>query len=212
MSLGLSLPTPVVSALNSYSPMIYVCGALCMCCLQPTMPALQAAELYSFMIGAPAGPFCYSAASGSGLCTQATGKGTHSGCALHCNAIQRRRHPFGCQRLLFKFHPSGEKCPGSGTEIIPGKHSDTGIKPLALTNGHGRCITVTAERTLASVGGISVSNMAVKFLSVSLPKPPTAVSELKLPPGSRSGFKNPLGLLESSRHNSFSRRRRWAWL
>ena len=37
-------------------------------------------------------------------------------------------------------------------EIIPGKDSDTRIKPLALTNGHGRYMTVTPERTLASVG------------------------------------------------------------
>ena len=52
----------------------------------------------------------------------------------------------------FKLDPSGAKCPGSGTEIIPGKHSDTRIKPLPLTNGHGRYITVTPERTLVSVG------------------------------------------------------------
>ena len=37
-------------------------------------------------------------------------------------------------------------------EIIPGKYSDTRIKPLALTNGHGRYMTVTPERTLVSVG------------------------------------------------------------
>jgi hypothetical protein len=37
-------------------------------------------------------------------------------------------------------------------EIIPGKHSDTRIKPLAFTNGHGRYINITPERTLASVG------------------------------------------------------------
>ena len=36
-------------------------------------------------------------------------------------------------------------------EIIPGKNSDTRIKPLALTNGHGRYMAVTPERTLASV-------------------------------------------------------------
>jgi hypothetical protein len=36
-------------------------------------------------------------------------------------------------------------------EIIPGKHPDTRIKPLALTNNHGRYITVTPERALASV-------------------------------------------------------------
>jgi hypothetical protein len=38
-------------------------------------------------------------------------------------------------------------------EVIPGKDSDTRIKPLALTNGHGRYITVTPERALAFVGG-----------------------------------------------------------
>jgi hypothetical protein len=56
------------------------------------------------------------------------------------------------QWRLFKFHFPYAKCPGSGTEIIPGKHSDTRIKPLPLTNGHGRCITVTPERALLSFG------------------------------------------------------------
>jgi hypothetical protein len=37
-------------------------------------------------------------------------------------------------------------------EIIPGKDSDTRIKPLTLTNGHGRYMAVTPERTLTSVG------------------------------------------------------------
>jgi hypothetical protein len=37
-------------------------------------------------------------------------------------------------------------------EIISGKDSDTRIKPLALTNGHGRYITATPERALSSVG------------------------------------------------------------
>jgi hypothetical protein len=37
-------------------------------------------------------------------------------------------------------------------EIIPGKHSGTRIKPLALTNGHGRYMAVTSERALVSVG------------------------------------------------------------
>jgi hypothetical protein len=41
---------------------------------------------------------------------------------------------------------------GSGTEIIPGKHSDTRIKPLPFTDGHGRYITVTPEQALVSVG------------------------------------------------------------
>ena len=39
-----------------------------------------------------------------------------------------------------------------GAEVIPGKHSDTRIKPLALTNDHGRYIAVTPEQALASVG------------------------------------------------------------
>merc|ERR1712086_546267 len=46
------------------------------------------------------------------------------------------------QCRLFKVDPSATWDPGSGTEIIPGKHSDTRIKPLPLTNGHGRYITV----------------------------------------------------------------------
>jgi hypothetical protein len=37
-------------------------------------------------------------------------------------------------------------------EMAPGKHSDTGIKPLALTSDHGRYIIVSPERALASVG------------------------------------------------------------
>jgi hypothetical protein len=42
--------------------------------------------------------------------------------------------------------------PVEGAEIKPGKHFDTRIKPLPLTNGHGRYMTVTPERTLVSVG------------------------------------------------------------
>jgi hypothetical protein len=56
------------------------------------------------------------------------------------------------QRRSFKLDPSRAKCPGSGTEVIPGEHPDTRIKPLPLTNGHGRYMTVTPERTLVSVG------------------------------------------------------------
>ena len=37
-------------------------------------------------------------------------------------------------------------------EIIPGKHSDTRIKPLPLTNGHGRYIIVTPWRVPVSIG------------------------------------------------------------
>jgi hypothetical protein len=38
------------------------------------------------------------------------------------------------------------------TEIMPVKDSHTRIKPLALASGHGRCMAVTPERTLVSVG------------------------------------------------------------
>ena len=48
-------------------------------------------------------------------------------------------------------------------EIIPGEDSDTRIKPLALTNGYGRYITVTPERTLASVGECPLDIQPLKF-------------------------------------------------
>jgi hypothetical protein len=92
------------------------------------------------------------------------------------------------QWRLFKLDASYAQRPGSGTEINPGgRHSDTRIILLPLTYGHGRYITVTPERTLVSVG------------EWPLHEPP---------PGSRSGLKRSLGLLESSICNSFSRRRR----
>jgi hypothetical protein len=50
--------------------------------------------------------------------------------------------------------------------------------------------------------------MTIKYIAVRV----FSVSEVKPPPGSRSGLKNPLELLEISIYNSFSRRRRWAWL
>ena len=40
-----------------------------------------------------------------------------------------------------------------------------------LANGHGRCMAVTPERTLLSVGEWQL-HTAVEFLAVSLPKPP----------------------------------------
>jgi hypothetical protein len=48
-------------------------------------------------------------------------------------------------------HRRGALGPGSGTEIIPGMinilTTEYSIKPLPLTNGHGRCITgVTYNR------------------------------------------------------------------
>jgi hypothetical protein len=70
---------------------------------------------------------------------------------------------------------------------------------------------------------MAVTYNRYKFVTASLPKrfrngrftsetAGAAVSKLKPPPGSRSGLKNPLELLESSIYNSFSRRRRRAWL
>jgi hypothetical protein len=56
------------------------------------------------------------------------------------------------QWLRFIFGPLGWLTALEEAEIIPGKDSDTRIKPLTLTNGHGRYMTVTPERTLASVG------------------------------------------------------------
>jgi hypothetical protein len=43
------------------------------------------------------------------------------------------------------------------TEIKPGKHSDTRIKPLPLANGHGRYIAVTPERKIVSVWVMAVA-------------------------------------------------------
>jgi hypothetical protein len=61
-----------------------------------------------------------------------------------------------CQWPSFKLDPLLASDLRRQTEVIPGKHSvnnsDTRIKPLPLTNGHGRYMTVTTERTLVSVG------------------------------------------------------------
>jgi hypothetical protein len=58
------------------------------------------------------------------------------------------------------------------TEIIPFKDSHTRIKPLALSNGHGRYITVTRyTRTDTCVRwGMAVTYGRYKFVTVSLPK------------------------------------------
>jgi hypothetical protein len=100
-------------------------------------------------------------------------------------------------------------------EIIPGKHSDTRIKPLALTNDHGRYIAVTPDCVR---WGMSVTYIAAKFLAVSLPK---RLCNGRFTSGGfrsetviwiQNWLKNTLGLLEGPRYNIFSRRRRWAWL
>jgi hypothetical protein len=92
---------------------------------------------------------------------------------------RRKRRPLQEAQLIGRYNAQGAGCPKNiihyayihkkfVTQIhdrplcipnyfrrswgIQGKHSDTRIKPLPLTNGHGRYITVTPERTLFSVG------------------------------------------------------------
>jgi hypothetical protein len=121
-----------------------------------------------------------------------------------------------CQWLRSGLDPFATLTALEEAEIIPDKDSDTGIKPLALTNGHGRCTTVTPERALASVGECPLNIWPLNigpfhFINGLV----TVVSLLKPPSGSRIGFKNPLGLLKSSRYNSdnsFARRGRQEWL
>jgi hypothetical protein len=106
-----------------------------------------------------------------------------------------------------------------GAEVIPSKHSlqnqnkavDFGQRPRPLHYRYTR--TDTCVRWDMSVKYIAVKFFPFHFrnrhvTAVSVPKPPFAVSEVKPPPGSRSGLKNPLRLLESTRYNSFSRRGR----
>ena len=62
-----------------------------------------------------------------------------------------------CQWLRFGFDPVFTFTALEEAEIIPGKHSDTKINPFALTNDHGRYITVTPELALASVGEFPLS-------------------------------------------------------
>jgi hypothetical protein len=70
------------------------------------------------------------------------------------NTTYARRAPLAHQHqwLRFIFDPFIQYSALEEAEIIPGKDSDTRIKPLTLTNGHGRYMTVTPERTLSSVG------------------------------------------------------------
>jgi hypothetical protein len=89
-------------------------------------------------------------------------------------------------------------------EIIPGKHSDTRIKPLALTNDHGRYITVTPKRTLTSVGECPLEIKPLNFCSfhfrnrrvtaVSLPKPPFGGFRSETVTWIQKWFKNPFYL------------------
>jgi hypothetical protein len=52
--------------------------------------------------------------------------------------------------------------------VIPGKNSDTRIKPLSLTNGHGRYIAVSPERTLFFRWGMAVTHNSYKFVIVAV--------------------------------------------
>jgi hypothetical protein len=69
--------------------------------------------------------------------------------ATWCMAMEmeKRHSKFRCGIPYQVLH-----VPVHGTEVIPGKHSDARIKPLPLTNGHGRYMAVIPERTLVSVG------------------------------------------------------------
>ena len=83
-------------------------------------------------------------------------------------------------RHISEFHSSWTLDPSLAsdlrrrTETTPGKHSDARIKPLPLTNGHGRYITAAPERALVLVScirwGMAVTCGRYKFATGSLPK------------------------------------------
>jgi hypothetical protein len=62
---------------------------------------------------------------------------------------------------FFRDAPRGPQDLRRRTGIMPSKHSDPRMKPLALASGHGRHITITPERTLLSVGEWPLHVMAV---------------------------------------------------
>jgi hypothetical protein len=84
-------------------------------------------------------------------CTHTPHTNLHVLCA-HVHTHTRAHYTY--QWLRWGFDPFIYLTASEVAEMILGKHSDTRIKPLALTNDHGRYITVavTPERTLASVG------------------------------------------------------------
>ena len=104
------------------------------------------------------------------------------------------------------------------TEIKPGKRSDTRIRPLpCLANGNGRCMAITTEQALLSVWEWPLHmNVGCKFITVSLLKRlhnDRFTSETAT--WIQTWLKKSVGLEllelpESSIHNSFSRRGRWA--
>ena len=77
-------------------------------------------------------------------------------------------------------------------EIIPGKHSDTRIKPLASSNGHGRYITVTPERMPLSAREWLLHTTVINLQPFRFWRGyVTTFLPLKPPPGFRSGLKYP---------------------
>ena len=92
------------------------------------------------------------------------------------------------------------------TEVIPFNDSHNRIQPLALAGGHCRYITVKPERTNTFVlWRVAVTYSCYKCVTVSLLKRFRHLDPEALK-------KNPLGVPESSRSNSFSRRRWWGVL
>ena len=64
---------------------------------------------------------------------------------LTCSSAQRGPSDSRARQWRsLEFDPSHARRPGSGTEVIPGEHSDTSTKPLTHA--------VAPERTIASVG------------------------------------------------------------
>jgi hypothetical protein len=53
--------------------------------------------------------------------------------------------------------------------VIPGKNSDTRIKPLPLASGHGRCITIIILETVGNGRYFIYTHNRYKCVTVSLP-------------------------------------------
>ena len=94
--------------------------------------------------------------------------------SLQCSTVDAARavamHDLVHQWPRSKIDPPMTFTRSEGTELMPGEHSDTRIKPLPLANPHGRYMSITPERALVSVGELPL-HLGVKFLTVSLPKP-----------------------------------------
>ena len=106
--------------------------------------------------GGPSGPLPYSAML------------RHFACILMLMPLQtqNRGRPLSANQIYL--------CRSGRTEIKPGKHSDTRVKPLPLANDHGRYTTVinTSERAIVSVGKwpLHIIHSRYNFLTISLLK------------------------------------------